>query len=137
MRAASAMPRAILGDAGVGLVKGMTMLALRFTRIHSGRADTAQNVHSAGHWFEMRGIDAATITAEMVQGKAIWYRSDQQFVSDAMGAQRTTLTAASDLAVTVDERGRPQPTRPIASRFIDLGPEAFSDRLPASVHRLE
>lgn len=89
-------------------------------RPHDGRRDTAR-VLDARDGFEVGGIDARTVAAEVVQFEAVGDRAAHRLVDHPMGAGRPTI-GPSHRAVAVREGTQPGPAGVGARGGVDQSP---------------
>lgn len=114
IEAGAAVTSALI-QAGVRLVVGMTLRAVRFgpmvvTRVtcpEEGRRD-ATRVFGMSHWLQMRRSDARSSTAKMVKFWPSRARSVFLFISEAVCSHGFTLKAESPITLVI-QSAPPQP----------------------------
>jgi hypothetical protein len=125
------------GPVGVRLAERMPVLAVRLPGILGRSADSPKNIDPAGYGFHVGGVDAAVVTAEMVDVEAKGNGSDQTLVGEAMRHHLdTVLLSAPDVVLAVSSvEGRAVPV-PAAGDVV--GRELREESLGQSVkcHRV-
>ena len=61
----------------------------------------SEDVDSANDWFEVGGVDASLVLAEVVDGVSVWNWPDEVFVGDSVCAALSVLTLEAPIACAV------------------------------------
>ena len=92
-----------------------------------------------GNGLKVGGVHAGTITAEMVKGRIIRDKADEQCVSEAMACPSPRASGVSvcglELPIPVDSEGSPLPAL-IRTALINLSPETRFQRADNTAGRL-
>jgi hypothetical protein len=104
--------------AGVLLRKLMAPFTVRLGRIFSRRANTAQDVLSRCHWFEVRRVYARWNSAQVIKKHPIWDWAYEVFVGKAVGHDALPV----HLDLSIPDSALVQPAR---FGLRDLFPKSF------------
>jgi hypothetical protein len=89
----------------------------------------AIDVLAGGDWFEVGGVDARSVAAEMVNVMSSWDWSDNQLITEAVGWREDfSASFAADNKVPVAStslRACPVPAVVLASALVNLGPKTI------------
>jgi hypothetical protein len=114
---------------GVGISELMPTDAMRLARVDSSEADTAQQIHFVGYWFEMIRSDARAVATQMIERETDRHRSVDRLPQPLVREHVDALHSES--SVSVDCGRGPDPA---VFGLLDLREEAFLCRLhPASL----
>jgi hypothetical protein len=91
--------------------------------IDCGQARAAQHVNAIRHWFQMIGIDACPISAQVVNGHSFWNLAFDQFVGETVRQDVMIAYLERAIAVVVIDSSRPKPA--VVVSLIYMQPEAW------------
>jgi hypothetical protein len=101
--------------------------AVRFRRIEGGRAFAAEDVLALRDRLEMRRVDAASSSAEVIELQFRRHRPDERFVRKAVGITRSAVALEFPVPI-VDARSAPQPAAAVGFGRA-LRPKAIGEAL--------
>ena len=100
-----------------------------FTGINARPSFPAKQIFTKGHRFQMLRIYASSISAKMVNSQSVGNRANSHFIGDSMGKTHPAeFTTGTNTPVAVAIFGRLPFPASIRSLFINLAPQAFSNR---------
>jgi hypothetical protein len=83
--------------------------AVGLASLLSRDANASKNVLSIGYWFEVIGVNAARIPAEVVQRHTLWNLPNQNLIAGAMSAVDSSHVLEVSITLRI-ARGNPLPT---------------------------
>jgi len=129
--AGPAIPLATV-NAGVFGVVRVALGTVRPANLCRRQCLAPEDIFSARHGFQMRGVDAMADAAEVIEREPVWDGSHEHLVSVSMSQNRPSGKAKRSVAVAIGARG-PEPTRAEfgtgvrdRAKPVDLGPETLS-----------
>lgn len=120
LSAAQAHTSALAINFNISSNEFMAALAKGLSRVHCRSANTSKHVNAIGNRFQVRGIYAARVSAQMIQRKTLRNRAGQQGVRHAMGEQPLSIKPR----VTVPLTFSASPT-PATFSFFNFVPKSF------------
>ena len=112
-------------DVGVVRRELMAILTVGSPGVDSGEALPSPLVFRIGYHLEVVGADAGPVATEVIQHKAVWYRTPGRLVSPAMGLSRRLPVLNGKLSIAARAKG--PPPFPAFGRDGNLGPEPLAN----------
>jgi hypothetical protein len=104
----------------------VAVIAMSLPGVESGEAGSSPDVLTPGHGFQVGGVDAVTHTAQVVEYEPFRYRTDVQFVGEAMNSLLPSIEPELSISVPSDVTA-PSPAI-VFITYINVGPEVFLGR---------
>ena len=114
---------------GVLVIERMSAVAVGFSCMDGGGADSAQNVDARRNSFKVIGTATCPVAAEVVDRQAFRDRADEQLIRESVGRPTAAAKPRDPISVIC-----PASPKPAVRRLLDLGPEFFGATVVALVH---